>query len=656
MQRKNTFPQWHQVLVLLLALFAFFMTGLVAERVFEGLPHLEDELAYLFQAKVFAGGQVVVETPEPRSIYWQPFVIDSNTTGYRFGKYTPGWPALLALGVLMGQLWVVNGLLAALTVVLIYRFGREVFNPETGLIAALLTSFSPAALLLNGSLMSHTAGLFWTMLFVYAYWRMEKGQKAMIWGAVAGLALGALAASRPLTTVAIALPFVLWSGLRLLRELFTPIPPTAFPKALGKGELELDEDFEKAKNSDFMVQAQAGTHRFDNFWQNLKPLLLLSACTLLLASSIPAFSWVATGNPRQNLYELVWNYDKVGFGQSYGRNTHRLAKGYNHARFDLSLTSADLFGWQFTPVGDVEKNHFINEADTYPTTAYSFVLLPVGLLFGLLFYDRKRWISHLMWLSVWALLAFYWVNLPSELQNPNSHFRNIFETFQLMGTGLDGAYFSLVDDSRFSWIWIITALVWIYLPLVAFINNKSPQSAYTWLMLTLVLGIVVVQMTYWIGSQRYSTRYYYEALGAVAILTALPLGWLAQRVGRWLVLPALLALSIFTLYFYSTPRIDTLYHFNYVRGDLLTQVREEAVDDRPILVIVNGPTQPDSERVRWQAYGALLAVMSPYFDSEIVVVRDTGGLHDELIATYPDRQVVELDAVLYTSTVRESSP
>jgi hypothetical protein len=194
------------------------------------------------------------------------------------------------------------------------------------------------------------------------------------------------------------------------------------------------------------------------------------------------------------------------------------------------------------------------------------------------------------------------------------------------------------------------------LPLVAFIKNKRPQSAYTWLMLTLVLGIVVVQMTYWIGSQRYSTRYYYEALGAAAILTALPLGWLAQRVGRWLVLPALLALSIFTLYFYSTPRIDTLYHFNFVRGDLLTQVREEAVDDRPILVIVNGPTQPDSERVRWQSYGALLAVMSPYFDSEIVVVRDTGGLHDELIATYPDRQVVELDAVLYTSTVRDTNP
>src|SRR5262249_37042598 len=160
------------------------------------------------------------------------------------------------------------------------------------------------------------------------------------------------------------------------------------------------------------------------------------------------------------------------------------------------------------------------------------------------------------------------------------NFKGLFESLHLMGQHADGTAFSLVDDPTFSWVWIITALVWIYLPLLAFIRNKTPQSAYIWLMLTLVLGIVVVQMTYWIGSQRYSTRYYYEALSAAALITALPLGYLAQRLGRMLILPALLALSLFTLYFYSTPRIDTLYHFNFVRGDLLSQVREARVDER----------------------------------------------------------------------------
>jgi hypothetical protein len=384
---------------------------------------------------------------------------------------------------------------------------------------------------------------------------------------------------------------------------------------------------------------------FGNFGQHLKPLLLLSICTLILASSIPAFSWVATGDPGQNLYELVWDYDRVGFGEGYGRNTHRIAKGFNHTRFDLTLTAADMFGWQFEPIGEEEVNHLVNEADYYPARGYSFVLLPFGLIMGIFFYEPKDWKNRLMWFSVWALLAFYWAIFPHELSNPNSNFWPVFNFFKLQA--------SLIDDPTFSWFWVITALGWLYLPLINFLHDKKPQAAYTWLMMTLVLGIVVVQMTYWIGSQRYSTRYYYEALAAAALLTAIPLGWLAQKFSRKLILAAVLGLSIFTLYFYSTPRINVLYHFNGVRGDLIAEVEAARVDERPILVIVNGPTSPDSERVRWAAYGSLLGVTSPYLDSDIVVVRDTGGMREQLIAAYPDRQVIDVDAVFYSAQVRQ---
>ncbi len=97
--------KWHQIVAILIASFAFFMSGLVSERVFERMPHLEDELAYLYQARIFAGGQVVIETPQPANAYWQPFVVDSAETGNRFGKYTPGWSAILAIGVLLDQEW-----------------------------------------------------------------------------------------------------------------------------------------------------------------------------------------------------------------------------------------------------------------------------------------------------------------------------------------------------------------------------------------------------------------------------------------------------------------------------------------------------------------------------------------------------------------------
>ncbi len=198
-------------------LFTFFMSALVSRTVFERLPHLEDEVAYLFQAKLFARGDAVIESPQPQRAYWQPFVVDYKPTGNRFGKYTPGWPLILAVGVNLGQAWLVNAWLAGLTVALVYRLGREIFTPDVGVIAAALTAFSPFALLLNATLMGHTAALFFTTLFLYAYWRMEQqGRGRLRWGALAGLALGIVVITRPLTALGVAAPLVLWSGVRLI--------------------------------------------------------------------------------------------------------------------------------------------------------------------------------------------------------------------------------------------------------------------------------------------------------------------------------------------------------------------------------------------------------------------------------------------------------
>ncbi|MEL7433786.1 MAG: glycosyltransferase family 39 protein, partial [Chloroflexota bacterium] len=103
---------------------------------------------------------------------------------------------------LLNQTWVINAFLAMLTVALVYRIGYEVFSPDVGVFAAFLTAFSPAALLLNGSLMSHTFGLFLATLFIYAYWRLQNSPRPHLWGIIAGIALGSSAATRPLTTLA----------------------------------------------------------------------------------------------------------------------------------------------------------------------------------------------------------------------------------------------------------------------------------------------------------------------------------------------------------------------------------------------------------------------------------------------------------------------
>ena len=594
----------YALIALLLAFFAFFMSALVSRTVFERLPHLEDEIAYLYQAEIFAGGQIVIEQPQPRQAFWQPFVVDHNASGNRFGKYTPGWSAVLAIGVLLGQAWVINGFMAMLTVALVYRFGSEVFNPETGVIAAMLTAFSPAALLLNGTLMAHSAALFYTTLFMYGYWRMSRGKRVLLWGTVAGVALGLLAASRPLTTVAIGLPFVVWSGVRLLYPFIGESIPS--------------------------------------FVATLKPLLLLAAMTLLFASSIRLFSYVATGDASQNLYELVWEYDKIGFGECCGRNGHTLEKGFNHAGFDLTLTASDLFGWQIAPITPEITEHLQTQGDNLPVRGYSFILLPLGVLTGLFAFRREmKRVSGVRWrllvLFVWTVVALIWVALPKNLN------REIGDTTvaQLLNTTTD-----IIRNPDFAWLWFRVAMVVLLAPLLIWGRWRHlPQIPFTWLLLSIVLGIVLVQMLYWIGSQRYSTRYYYEALTAAALITALPIAWVARKTSRPLVIGAMLLLCVVTLYHYSTPRIMALYRFNFISLELIEGVEERRVDDRPVLVLVTGDSSGDN-RVSWRAYAALMAVTSPYLDSEIVGARDygTAGMREEIIAQFPDRQIIEVHA------------
>ncbi len=571
----------HQILVIALVLFSFFMSALVSRSVFERLPHLEDEVAYLYQARIFAGGQVVVDSPTPSRAYWQPFVLDH--AGSRFGKYTPGWPLLLAAGVVAGQPWLINALAAALTVALVYRLGRDLFSPDVGLIAAALTAFSPMALLLNGSLMGHSSALFYATLFFFAYFRLGRGPHRLRWGLVAGLMLGMIVITRPLTAVAVALPFVVWSGADLLARLL----------------------------------------RREPVWGPLRPLLLLSLVTLLIASAIPLFNDAAVGDPGQNLYTLVWDYDRVGFGECCGRNGHRLEKAFIHARYDLSLTAADLFGWQVGRITPQLEEHLQTQSVYWPLLGLSFFLLIPGLVLGLL----GRWrhgvcrprLAGLM-LIIWAGGLVGWL---------------------VWGLGRD---LETLRDPGFSWLWIAVAALGLLWPLVAAaFMRASIQQRWTWLLAAVTLGIVLVQMTYWIGSQRYSTRYYYEALTAAALLAALGLGWLAgRRHLRWPVYGGLLVALLYSLYAYSTPRINALYRFNYVSQATIDAVQARRQTDQRLLVIVNGAAGD----VRWRSMGSLMAVTSPYLDSDIVLAWDYGadGVREQILARFPDREIIEMDA------------
>jgi 4-amino-4-deoxy-L-arabinose transferase-like glycosyltransferase len=564
-----------------LVFFAIFMSALVSRTVFERLPHLEDEMAYLFQARVFAHGEVVIDSPPNRQAFWQPFVVDYQDTGKRFSKYTPGWSALLAVGIALGQGWVVNAFLSGLTVAVIYRLGREVFNADVGLIAAALTAFSPMALLLNATLMGHTAALFFTMMFMYAYWRMErKGARYhLLWGALAGLMLGLLVVNRPLTAVGIVAPFIVWSAMRVLRGIFR-----YFRVGVG-GASPL---------------------------QTMTSLIALAVLAGIISTAVPAYNYLTTREPGKNLYTLVWPYDRIGFGECCGRNVHSLEKAIRHTRFDLSLTAADLYGWQLGTITPELQAHLQTEGNYWPVYGISWILLPLGMLIG----TRRVWES-IVWLAIGAV---WWVVTTN---------------------------YGSLQDPTFSWNWLIAMMIWAIGPLLF----ASEAKHWTWLLASVALCLILVHFTYWIGSQRYSTRYYYEMLGALALISALPLAWLARRrYLRWPVYGLLAAVLVYSLYAYSTPRINTLYRFNKVGQEMIAAVNERREADRPVLVLVTG------EDVRWRAYGSLMASTSPFLDSEIVAARTTSdAMTAQLQAMFPDRQVIFLDANVNDAVFRDQN-
>ena len=80
-------------IALVLSLVTILVTYYITNEYFEALPHIEDEIAYVWQARAVADGDLTKPSPPQAVSFLVPFVVDHE--GVRFGKYPPGWPAVL---------------------------------------------------------------------------------------------------------------------------------------------------------------------------------------------------------------------------------------------------------------------------------------------------------------------------------------------------------------------------------------------------------------------------------------------------------------------------------------------------------------------------------------------------------------------------------
>lgn len=164
-----------------------------------------DDTLYLYEAKVLASGSVTVAAPPEGEAFRVPGVTEH--AGRWFGKYYPGIPALLAPFERAGVPWLLNPLAAGALVLGTFLLGRAMATPGAGLAAAVLLAVSPVLFRLATTYLSHVACAALLVYAAVAVATARRGAAPARWGLLAGtLWCGALL-SRPLTAMALAIPF-----------------------------------------------------------------------------------------------------------------------------------------------------------------------------------------------------------------------------------------------------------------------------------------------------------------------------------------------------------------------------------------------------------------------------------------------------------------
>jgi hypothetical protein len=186
---------------------------LLSERWLEGQPLTNDGKAYLWQARLFAQGQLSLPGG-PWTDFFPARQIYSG--GLVFSKYPPGHSLVLALGLAIGaaKAWVWAGALLAPAGVW-YLAGRLGF--ERPRLAAWVFALSPMAIGIHGLWLAHGSSLPSGLLFLCAaesaLARCATGRPAAARASLAGLALGLCFLARPGTALALCLPHLgsLWA-------------------------------------------------------------------------------------------------------------------------------------------------------------------------------------------------------------------------------------------------------------------------------------------------------------------------------------------------------------------------------------------------------------------------------------------------------------
>jgi hypothetical protein len=277
---------------------------------FQGIPHVPDEIAYLFQARTYAAGRAFVDAPVDPALFDQFLLMVHD--GKWFSIFPPGWPMVLSLGVLAGAPWLVNPVLGGAVVLVAHRTLARWLEPEDVDLATILIALSPAFLVIAATHMSHMWSILCAMLCIlWTSYALER--RSARYAAASGAMLGLLFMTRPAEGAGLGLVVLAW------------------------------------------VLAQAG--------RSLPLAAYVAAVVGGLVTSAPFFlnNQILIGNPLRDPIQLYFdtvyypNSNVLGFGPNVGNVgwPNDLFPGHSpieagiYANLNLHLFNLELFGWSF---------------------------------------------------------------------------------------------------------------------------------------------------------------------------------------------------------------------------------------------------------------------------------------------------------------------
>lgn len=202
-------------LVVAIALLNLALTLLVEFRTLRNFPNSGDEYSYFVSAELFASGRLSVPSPPHLEFFEFTHVIND---GKFYGKYPPGWPALLAVGVRLGVPWLVNPVIGALTLLALERLARRHFSVEVANTALLMCAANPYFIFNSASYFSHSSCLLFLTLFLHFVFNCAENPRDRISWLLLGVGAGAAFLIRPFTSVIFFLPCFAYLGFRILKD------------------------------------------------------------------------------------------------------------------------------------------------------------------------------------------------------------------------------------------------------------------------------------------------------------------------------------------------------------------------------------------------------------------------------------------------------